>query len=127
MLFGPLYVNDRDHIELCASFLSEGEIKAVVHFRNLSTGEVTPGEELTIPSGGGACAVYRGEGHVVGMARGEGSASDWVSTSNALISTMSIIDDHSTAGSGGGKDAGDEKRSVRAAVLGVPKLWVKGL
>ncbi len=125
MLFGPLYVNDKQHIELCASFLSEGSITATVHFRNLSTGEVTPGEVLTMPSGGGACSVYRGAGHVVGMARGDGSASDWVSPSNALISSMSVIEDPSP--SAAGADPNDAKGSIRAAVLGVPKIWVKGL
>ena len=36
MLFGPLYVSDGQHIELCASYLSPTGIKATVHFRNLA-------------------------------------------------------------------------------------------
>jgi hypothetical protein len=113
MLFGPLWVDNGQHLELCASYLSPGSITAVVHFRNLTTGEVTTGEQVTIPSGGGGCVTYAGKGHVVGMARGEGSASDWVSPSNALISTMSIVD--------------DQNSNTLATVLGVAKLWVRGL
>ena len=55
------------------------------------------------------------------MARGDGAASDWVSPSNALISSMSVMDDlylPATAGT---------KSTVRTSVLGVAKIWVKGL
>src|SRR4051812_42779422 len=79
MLFGPLYVGEGQHIELCASNLGEGDLTALVHFRNLTSGEVTNAEEVLVKSGGGGCAVYNGTGHVVGMARGDGRASDWVS------------------------------------------------
>jgi hypothetical protein len=113
MLFGPLWVDNGQHLELCASYLSPGSLTALVHFRNLTTGEVTPSEQVTIQSGGGACVVYTGRGRVVGMARGDGAASDWVSPSNALISTMSIVD--------------DSKRDTRASVLGIAKMWVRGL
>jgi hypothetical protein len=54
------------------------------------------------------------------LARGDGAASDWVSPSNALISSMSVIDDFTPAGTG-------FKTSARVTVLGVPKIWVKGL
>src|SRR5215475_1122956 len=94
MLFGPLYVGDGQHIELCASYLGEGSLTATVHFRNLSNGEVSQNQDLTLPSGSGLCAAYLGKGHIVGLARGEGSASDWVSPTNALISTMSVVDDN---------------------------------
>jgi hypothetical protein len=113
MLFGPLYVNNGQHLELCSSFLSPGTLTAAVHFRNLSTGEVTSAESITVNSGGGACVNYTGKGRVVGMSRGDGPAADWVSPSNALIGTMSIVED----GSG----------NTRASVLGVAKLWVRGL
>lgn len=112
MLFGPLLVGEGQHLDLCASFLGEGDLTMLVHFRNLTTGEVTAAEAIAVPSGGGGCATYSGKGRVVGMARGDGQASDWVSPSNALISTLSVVDD-------GG--------STRAAVLGVAKLWVRGL
>ena len=112
MLFGPISVGDGQHIELCASNLGEGSITATVHFRNISTGEVTATEDLTLPSGGGACATYVGKGRVVGMARGDGRASDWVSPSNALISTMSVVSDESGA---------------RLSVLGNAKMWLRGL
>ena len=114
MLFGPVWVTEGQHIELCASNLGEGDIRAVVHFRNTSTGEVTQNEEVTLRQGGGDCVYYTGKGRVVGMARGDGRASDWVSPSNALISTMSVVDD-----SEGGK--------VRVSVLGNAKLWLRGL
>ena len=120
MLFGPLSVADGQHIDLCASYLSETTIKATIHFRNLTTGEVTKGQDVTIPSGGSACVSYQGKGYVVGLARGDGAASDWVSPSNALISSMSVMDDVYLPGSGA------IKSSVRATVLGVPKIWVKG-
>ena len=112
MLFGPLYVGEGQHIELCASYLGEGELKATVHFRNLSTGLVSQNQDLNLPSGAGECAAYQGKGHVVGMARGDGAASDWGSPTNALISTMSVVDDNGP---------------VRATVLGVAKIWVRGL
>ena len=121
MLFGPLSVSDGQHIELCASYLSEGSIKATVHFRNLTTGEVTTGQTVTVPSGGGACVSYQGKGNVVGMARGDGAASDWVSPSNALISSMSAMDDVYLPSTGGFKS------TARTTVLGVAKIWVKGL
>ena len=112
MLFGPLTVAAGEHVELCAANLGEGDITALVHFRNLTTGDVTAAETLTVKSGGGACSsFYYGPGTVVGMARGEGRASDWVSPSNALISSMAVVNNKSTA----------------AIVLGVPKLWLKGL
>src|SRR5438128_6469706 len=41
MLFGPLLVGDGQHLDLCASFLGEGDLTMLVHFRNLTTGEVT--------------------------------------------------------------------------------------
>ena len=112
MLFGPLWVGEGQHIELCASNLGDGDITALVHFRNNTTGEVTGNSELTLKSGSGDCAYYSGAGRVVGMARGDGRASDWVSPSNALISTMSVI-------SNDGK--------THSAVLGNAKLWVRGL
>jgi hypothetical protein len=74
-------------------------------FRNLTTGEVTAPVRLTIPSGGGKCAFYSGKGRVVGMVHGEGPAADWVSPSNALIGTMSLID--------------SERGGTRVTVLGV--------
>jgi hypothetical protein len=113
MLFGPLWLDTGQHLEVCFSYLSPGSITAAVHFRNLSTGEVTAAESITIDSGKGGCAFYTGAGRVVGLARGDGAASDWVSPSNALISTMTIVDDAT----------GD----TRTAVLGVAKLWVRGL
>ena len=112
MLFGPLWVGEGQHIELCAANLGEGDIKAVVHFRNNSTGEVTANEEITIKQGGGECTYYTGRGRVVGMARGDGRASDWVSPSNALISTMSVVDGNGI---------------TRGVVLGNAKLWLRGL
>lgn len=112
MLFGPLSVGQGQHVELCGSYLSEGVVTSLVHFRNITTGEVTTPQEITMKSGGGDCAVYSGKGRVVGLSRGEGPGADWVSPSNALIGTMSVVDD-------GG--------SVRAAVLGVAKLWQRGL
>jgi len=121
MLFGPLTVSDGQHIDLCASYLSDGTIKALVHFRNLTTGEVTAAQTVTLPSGGGACVSYQGKGVVVGMARGDGAASDWVSPSNALISSMSVMDDVYLPGTS------TFKSSVRTTVLGVAKIWVKGL
>ncbi len=112
MLFGPLTIGAGEHIELCASNLGEGDITAVVHFRNITTNEVTPPETLLLKSGGGACSSYNGQpGAVVGMARGDGRASDWVSPSNALISTMAVVNNKRTG----------------AVVLGVAKVWLKGL
>lgn len=112
MLFGPLFVAQGQHIELCAANLGEGDIKAVVHFRNTTTGEVTNNEEVTLKQGGGGCAYYTGQGRIVGMARGDGRASDWVSPSNALISTMSVI---------------DSRGRTLSVVLGNAKLWLRGL
>jgi hypothetical protein len=112
MLFGPLKVREGQHLELCASYLEQGDLTMIVHFRNVTTGEVTAPQEIFIPSGGGNCAVYVGRGRVVGLARGEGAAADWVSPSNALIGTMSVVDELGTA---------------QASVLGVPKLWLRGL
>lgn len=112
MLFGPLWVGEGQHIELCAANLGEGELKAFVHFRNTTSGEVTGVEEVVLPQGGGQCAYYTGQGRIVGMARGDGRASDWVSPSNALISTMSVV---------------DSDGKTLAAVLGNAKLWLKGL
>ncbi len=74
MLFGPLYLSEGQHIELCASYLSDGTLKAIVHFRNLTTGEVTNGVAVTVPSGGGACVTYQGKGSVVGLTRGDGAS-----------------------------------------------------
>ncbi len=121
MLFGPLYVGEAQHIELCFSYLSEGSIKATVHFRNIATGEVTKGQDVSLNSGGGGCVTYQGRGQVVGLARGDGAASDWVSPSNALISTMSVVDENIN------DSPGVYRTVVRASVVGVPKLWVKGL
>jgi hypothetical protein len=81
---------------------------------------VTKGQDVTVGTGGGACVTYQGKGQVVGLSRGDGAAADWVSPSNALIGTMSVIDDFTPAGTG-------FKTSVRATVLGVPKIWVIGL
>ena len=112
MLFGPVWVGPGQHIELCAANLGEGDIGAFVHFRNITTGEVTAIQEVGLKSGGGDCTYYSQQGRVVGMARGDGRASDWVSPSNALISTMAVVDDN------GG---------TRVAVLGNAKLWLRGL
>jgi hypothetical protein len=112
MLFGPLSVGFGEHVKVCFSNLSEGDITADIHFRNITTGEVTAKQTLTVTTGGGACATYYGRGLVVGMARGDGRASDWVSPSNALISTMSVVSKGGRAG---------------ATVLGVAKIWLKGL
>ena len=120
MLFGPLYVAEGQHIDLCSSYLSDGTLKATIHFRNLTTGEVTKGQDVTLPPGGGACVSYQGKGYVVGLSRGDGAAADWVSPSNALIGTMSVLDDLFIPASGAFKS------SVRTTVLGVPKIWVKG-
>jgi hypothetical protein len=111
MLFGPLSLGVGEQAQLCFSYLSEGDITAVVHFRNLTTGEVSGNQTLTVKAGGGACADYVGQGQVVGMARGDGRASDWVSPSNALISTMSVVN-NGRAG---------------ASVVGIPKFWLEGL
>jgi hypothetical protein len=121
MLFGPLYVGDGQHAEVCFSFLSEGSIKATVHFRNFTTGEVTKGQDVSISSGGGGCVRYDGKGQIVGMARGDGAASDWVSPSNALISTMSVFDDNANTG------PGIYRNYATISVIGVPKIWVRGL
>lgn len=112
MLFGPVWIGEGQRAELCASNLGEGDISALVHFRNMDTGEVTQIETLTLKQGGGQCAFYAGPGHVVGMARGDGRASDWVSPSNALISTMSVVNNNGGA---------------TISVLGNAKLWLRGL
>jgi hypothetical protein len=111
MLFGPLTVGYGQHIEICMSNLNEADIVALVHFRNLSTGEVTTAQRVTMKSGTGSCVPYNGVGQVVGMTRGDVSPVDWVSPSNALIGTMSVLND----------------RSTQASVLGVARLWFKGL
>ena len=113
MLFGPLWVDKGQHLELCSSFLGAGNLTVSVHFRNLTTGDVSPIQDVPVTSGGGGCAVYSGQGHVVGMTRGDGPAADWVSPSNALIGTMSIVN--------------DANKRTQTAVLGVPKMWVRGL
>ena len=115
MLFGPLSVDRHTHLKVCFSYLSPGAITASVHFRNLSTGEVTTAQSITINSGGGGCASYQGTGVVVGLARGEGAAADWVSPSNALISTMSLLSNN------------NGEHDTLAVVLGVAKIWVRGL
>jgi len=92
MLFGPLWVGDKQHLELCASNLGEGDITAIIHFRNATTGEVTAGQPITIPSGGGDCAYYSQPGRVVGMARGDGRASDWVSPCERYGITVGCCD-----------------------------------
>jgi hypothetical protein len=119
MLFGPLAVGFGQHIELCMSNLNEGDIVALVHFRNITTGEVTVAQKLTVKSGQGGCVSYFGQGlggttgrdEVVGMTRGDTVPVDWVSPSNALIGTMSVLNEGRT----------------QAAVLGIPRLWLKGL
>lgn len=112
MLFGPLRVDNGQHLELCSSFLGTGDLTVSVHFRNLDTGEVSPIQEVKVVAGGGGCAEYSGKGRVVGLTRGDGPAADWVSPSNALIGTMSLVND------------GNQR--AQAAVLGVPKMWVRG-
>ena len=112
MLFGPIWVDNGQHLELCSSYLSEGSVISFVHFRNLTTGEVTRSERIVIPSGGGGCASYVGRGLVVGFARGDGPTADWVSPSNALIGTMSLL---------------DRQDNTMVTVLGVAKLWLRGL
>lgn len=112
MLFGPIFVDYAQHLELCSAYLSEGDLTEFVHFRNLTNGEVTAPEKVLIKSGGGGCASYWGTGLVVGMARGEGPAAEWVSPSNALIGTMSLV---------------DRRQGTLVTVLGNAKLWVAGL
>jgi hypothetical protein len=112
MLFGPMSVGPGEHLELCFSYLSEGPLTSVIHFRNLTTTEKSPNQTITVQSGGGACASYYGQGVIVGLARGDGQAADWVSPTNALISSMSVV------GNSG---------KTSAVLLGVPKIWVKGL
>jgi hypothetical protein len=60
MLFGPLWVDHNQHLEVCFSFLSPG-ITAFVHFRNMTTGEVTLPQSISINSGGGAARLTRAE------------------------------------------------------------------
>ena len=112
MLFGPIVVDTGEHLELCGSFLSAGSLNGLFHFRNLTTGEVTPAVRVVIQSGDGACVQYYGKGVVVGFTRGDGPTADWVSPSNALIGTMSLLDKHD---------------STQVTVLGVAKLWLTGL
>ena len=113
MLFGPIWVDANQHLELCSSYLGAASLTVFAHFRNLDSGEVSPIQEVPVASGGGGCATYSGKGHVVGMTRGDGAAADWVSPSNALIGTMSLVNDRNT--------------NTQAVVLGVPKMWLKGL
>jgi hypothetical protein len=122
MLFGPLWVDHGQHLELCSSYLTAGTLVQAVHFRNLTTGETTAPVFITIQSGEGECATYTGEGLVVGMARADSpaSASEWLSPSNALIGTMSIIDR-------GDSGRGQSGRNTRVAVAGIAKLWQTGL
>ena len=58
MLFGPLWLDNGQHIELCSAYLGVGGLTVNAHFRNLTTGEVTSIQEVPIQSGGGGCAVY---------------------------------------------------------------------
>ena len=129
MLFGPLWVDQGQHLELCSSYLTEGTLVQAVHFRNLTTGEVTTPQFITIPAGDGGCAVYHGKGLVVGMARADSpaTASEWLSPSNALIGTMSIVDNKGNDGRGDdGRDAG-RGRTTRVTVAGIAKFWQTGL
>ncbi len=112
MLFGPVYVGAGQHVELCSGNLGEGDLSAAVHFRNITTGEVTPPVDVALKQGGGGCATYTGIGRVIGMTRTDGRGSDWGSPSNPLIATMAIVDN----------DGG-----ARVAVLGIAKLWLRGL
>jgi hypothetical protein len=132
MLFGPLWVDQGQHLELCSSYLTAGTLVQAVHFRNLTTGETTAPVFITIQSGDGACATYKGKGLVVGMARADSpaSASEWLSLSNALIGTMSIVDN--TRGDTHDDDHGDngreqKGRNTRVAVAGIAKFWQTGL
>jgi len=115
MLFGPLSVAEGETVELCFSLLSAGDLSTVIHFRNITTHEVTPGQAISIKTGEGACARYTGRGKVIGLARATAGSSDWVSPSNALISTMSVV------------TGGDNNQRTQAVVQGVPKIWLKGL
>jgi hypothetical protein len=128
MLFGPLWVDQGQHLELCSSYLTAGTLVQAVHFRNLTTGETTVPVFITIQSGDGACATYTGRGLVVGMARADSpaSASEWLSPSNALIGTMSIVDNArgDAHGDNGREQSG---RNTRVAVAGIAKLWQTGL
>jgi hypothetical protein len=111
MLFGPLSLGLGETAQLCFSYLTEGEITATIHFRNITTGETSSNQTVLVKAGGGGCASYVGQGMVVGLARGDGKAADWVSPSNALIGTMSVVN-NGRAG---------------ASVVGIPKIWLKGL
>ena len=128
MLFGPLRVEQGQHLELCSSYLTAGTLVQAVHFRNLTTGETTAPVFITIQSGDGECVTYKGKGLVVGMARADSpaSASEWLSPSNALIGTMSIVDNAR------GDDRGDNGRepsgrNTRVVVAGIAKMWHTGL
>jgi hypothetical protein len=129
MLFGPLWLDQGQHLELCSSYLTEGTLVQAVHFRNLTTGEVTTPQFITIPAGDGACATYQGRGLVVGMARADSpaSASEWLSPSNALIGTMSIVDNNRGDGRGDDGRDGGRGRNTRVAVAGIAKFWQTGL
>ena len=132
MLFGPLWVDQGQHLELCSSYLTEGTLVQAVHFRNLTTGEVTTPQFITIQAGDGACATYHGKGLVVGMTRADSpaSASEWLSPANALIGTMPIVDNVRSDGHGDGRgDNGrdDRGRNTRVTVAGIAKLWQTGL
>lgn len=129
MLFGPLWVDQGQHLELCSSYLTQGTLVQAVHFRNLTTGEVTSPQFITISAGDGACAVYRGKGLVVGMARADSpaTASEWLSPSNALIGTMSIVDNTRNDGRGDDDRDGGRGRTTRVTVAGIAKFWQTGL
>jgi len=113
MLFGPIPVDSGEHLELCSSYLGPEPLGLTqfVHFRNLTTGEVTKVKKIIIHPGAGACAQYWGKGVVVGLTRGEGPPADWVSPSNALIGTMSLL---------------NPRDNAQITVLGVAKLWAVG-
>jgi hypothetical protein len=122
MLFGPMLVDKNQHLELCSSYLSAGTLTEFVHFRNLTTGEVTAAQQLTIPSGGGACVSYVGQGRVLGLARGNTPESEWFSPNTALVGTMSLVD----GASHGNHEKDDGKGGTVAVVVGVAKIWLLG-
>ena len=121
MLFGPMFVDKNQHLEICSSYLSPGTLTQFVHFRNLTTGEVTSPVQVNIPSGGGACVSYTGQGRVLGLARGNAPESEWFSPSTALVGTMSLID-----GVAHGNSQKDDGKGTVAVVVGVAKIWVLG-
>ena len=69
MLFGPMWVDEGQHLELCSGYLGAASLTVFAHFRNLDTGEVSPIQEVPVASGGGGCAMYSGKGHVVELWR----------------------------------------------------------